>query len=125
MMSAEHKEDMLSRYSLPFAAWEVRLYLNAHPTDRCALKLYEQLLKKSGCTHYASIALNTAPVCMEPLGSALDCMDNAACSCTGNLDELLHQACGCECQNGDHCPISWSWIEGPWPWEGACRPCGC
>ena len=123
MMAAEYKNDLLTRYALPFAAWEIRLYLNSHPRDRSALKLYDQLTKKTGCIHYASIDLNTESCCDEPTGSALDCMDNAACACTGNLDELLHHACCCECQTGDYCPVHWSWIEGNWPWEHDCSPC--
>ena len=117
------RENCLYDYTLPFAAWEIRLYLNSHPHDRCALKLYYQLMQKANCANYASIDLDCANECEELSGSALDWMDNAACSPYGNLDELMDSTCGCECQNGDCCPLCWSWVEDPWPWDGGCPNC--
>lgn len=34
-------------YALPFATWEVRLYLDTHPGDARALALYQQLCAQS------------------------------------------------------------------------------
>lgn len=110
-------------YSLPFAAWEIRLYLNSHPNDRCALRLYHKLIAKLPCGNYASIYLDCPTECEEESGSALDCMDNAACPCNGNLDELMADSRCCECQEGDCCPLTWCWLEDPWPWEGNCPHC--
>lgn len=36
-----------------FSAWEVRLYLNTHPDDECALKLYQQLCQQAPRPNYA------------------------------------------------------------------------
>ena len=33
----------VSDYAVPFAAWEVRLYLDTHPADQAALAAYRQL----------------------------------------------------------------------------------
>ena len=38
---------------LGFSAWEVRLYLNTHPQDAAALKLYQQLCRQSREAGYA------------------------------------------------------------------------
>ena len=118
---ADMHEGCLYDYTLPFAAWEIRLYLNSHPNDRCALKLYDQLMKKARCANYASIDLDCSYVCEEPAGSVLDWMDNAACASCGNLDELMEHTC--ECQEGDSCPLRWSWVDDPWPWDGCCTNC--
>ena len=39
--------------AMAFAAWEVRLYLNTHPHDECALKLYQQLCQQAPKPNYA------------------------------------------------------------------------
>lgn len=36
-----------------FSAWEVRLYLNTHPNDECALRLYQQLCQQAPKPNYA------------------------------------------------------------------------
>lgn len=43
-------------YALPFATWEVRLYLDTHPGDARALALYQQLCAQSqGMQNYACL----------------------------------------------------------------------
>ena len=37
-----------------FAAWEMRLYLNTHPTDTIALSLFRQMAASAGEPNYAS-----------------------------------------------------------------------
>ena len=37
-----------------FAAWELRLYLNTHPCDQQALKLFRQLARKTRQPNYAT-----------------------------------------------------------------------
>ena len=36
------------QYALPFAAWELRLYLHTHPEDGAALAAYTQLCAQAG-----------------------------------------------------------------------------
>lgn len=122
MMSAEYQHLLHTHYALPFAAWEIRLYLNSHPHDRAALKLYQQWMNEPGCAHYAGMYPLPQVPGRKATGSALDCMDQAACSGAGNLEEWLVPN-RCECPVGDCCPLSWAWVEGPWPWEGDCRAC--
>ncbi|MCH5286756.1 MAG: spore coat protein CotJB [Christensenellaceae bacterium] len=44
-----------------FAAWEMRLYLDTHPTDTIALALYQQMAAQAGEPNYAStFATSTA-----------------------------------------------------------------
>lgn len=114
------KACFLRDYSLPFAAWELRLYLNSHPNDRCALRLYYQLLENAPCATYAHTDMNCSPRCMQESGNALNHMDDAACPYSGNLSDLLDE-CGCE--TGDCCPIRWDWVDDPWPWDGCCPNC--
>lgn len=39
-----------------FAAWEIRLYLNTHPTDRLALAAYRQICDQCRCSdNYACL----------------------------------------------------------------------
>ncbi len=48
--------DFLREYGLPFAAWELRLYLNTHPQDRRALTAYWDLLnQQSWQDNYAAV----------------------------------------------------------------------
>lgn len=37
-------------WAKPFAAWELRLYLDTHPRDERALYLYEKLCQITSCT---------------------------------------------------------------------------
>ena len=111
---------MLQDYALPFAAWELRLYLNSHPQDRCALQLYYQLLAKARCATYAHTDLDCSACYEQDNCNALDYMDDAACPYSGNLSDLMN---GCGCDQGDCCPIRWEWVDDPWPWDGYCGNC--
>ena len=115
--------DYLRDYSLPFAAWELRLYLNSHPNDRCALRLYHQLLASAPCATYAHTDLNCSSCCDQHVFGALSHMDDAACPCSGNLSDLMN-GWDCACDQGDCCPLRWDWVEDPWPWDGCCGNCG-
>ena len=45
-----------------FELWELRLYLNTHPCDECALKLWKQKLRQAECGNYAGAFV---PACGE------------------------------------------------------------
>lgn len=46
----------LQDYALPFAAWEMRLYLDSHPWDQQALAAYRQICAQSrGELNYACL----------------------------------------------------------------------
>lgn len=107
-------------YCLPFAAWELRLYLNSHPHDRCALRLYYQLLARSRCLTYAHTDMDCSTCSHQEKGSILDHMDDAACPYSGNLSDMTDD-CGCDACNS--CPIRWCWVDDPWPWDGCCKNC--
>lgn len=43
-------------YSFPFAAWDLRLYLNTHPYDKKAYQMYKQLCEQHPCIdNYACV----------------------------------------------------------------------
>ncbi len=48
-------DDFDRTYAYPFAAWDIRLYLNSHPSDRQALRLYETYQANTDCCNYAAI----------------------------------------------------------------------
>ena len=107
---AESVMNLRRDYALPFAAWELRLYLNTHPQDRCALKQYQALMDQLPDGNYAALLQETP--CAMPTESALTALDAASNPGDGSL-------CAA-CAPGSSCPIYWEWLEGPWPWE-----CGC
>lgn len=81
--------EWMEKYANPFAAWEMRLYLNSHPQDRQAIAEYRRYLAASAPGNYAEIDT--------------DCAD---CGAVGTrIDE----------ENA--CCFRWSWIENPWPWD--------
>lgn len=84
-------------YALPFAAWEVRLYLDTHPDDRQALALYQSLCQQCGVK------------------------GSYAC-----VDAAMNQACPEYPSMPRHtpaCPLRWTWVDEPWPWERChCNP---
>lgn len=47
--------DHTQMYSLPFAAWELRLYLDTHPSDTCALATYRALCERASRSNYACL----------------------------------------------------------------------
>ncbi|MBE6031757.1 MAG: spore coat protein CotJB [Clostridiales bacterium] len=55
--------DLIQDYAIPFAAWEMRLYLDTHPDDRRALAAYWDFCGQSVCKdNYACIS-RTACTC--------------------------------------------------------------
>ncbi len=101
-------------YAIPFAAWELRLYLNSHPDDHCALRMYHELLDRGGCGNYASV-YGDCSHCGNEDENALGRFDEAAASNSSNLDNY----CGTdETETREtSCAIRWTWVDGPWPWE--------
>ena len=107
--------EALRQYALPFAVWELRLYLNTHPDDCQALALYQHFCSYCGTCNYACVCEESG----ETTDDVLACMDRAACADTGNVADLLDEigsVCG-SCCAGEACPTHWTWIDGPWPWE--------
>ncbi len=43
-----------AQYAVPFAAWDLRLFLDTHPNDTAALAAYRQLCSQAG-KNYASV----------------------------------------------------------------------
>ncbi len=97
----------MSSYALPFAAWELRLYLDTHPDDERALAAYKQLCAaQGGCTYACHTPdghtganhngghTGTTGTCRACNGAALTVMPKQTC------------------KGG-----RWRWIDGPWPWE--------
>lgn len=101
-------------YGVALAAWEVRLYLNTHPTDRKAIRLYERLC--CGTNLDTNYALMT-DACKGGGESALELIDTAACCTDGST--LLDSQYNDDDDDCNRCSISWSWVESPWPWENA------
>ena len=83
----------INEYTLPFAAWELRLYLDTHPEDEKALAAYRQICLTRGCDY----------ACHTPEGE-----NGSSCHLTARQKQ---NTCGC---GGIE---RWSWIDGPWPWE--------
>ena len=46
--------NVTSRQALAFAAWELRLYLDTHPCDKAALRLFEEYERRLNCQNYAT-----------------------------------------------------------------------
>ena len=77
----------LDRFALPFAAWELRLYLDTHPDDERALAAYKKLCATIGGCSYP---------CVTPQGMMAAGTDSSSsCQCGGR----------------------WNWIDDPWPWD--------
>ncbi len=97
----------MSSYALPFAAWELRLYLNTHPDDERALAAYKQLCAAQGGCTYA---------CHTPDGHSGGnrVVDHAGATgnCRACNGATLTVASSQTCKGG-----RWRWIDGPWPWE--------
>ena len=53
-MSTEHN-DLDRTYSYPFCSWDIRLYLDSHPDDRQALRLYQTYQEHTDPCNYAAI----------------------------------------------------------------------
>ncbi len=127
-MSDNRNSVLRNQYAIPFAAWELRLYLNTHPTDRRALRLYYHLIRQCPYGNYASIHLDRPCNYLGMQDNALEMIDNAACNCTTNIDDML-ASCGCADELGDCndscCAIRWEWLDDAWPWDGVCGNTTC
>ena len=84
---------MKTEYALSFAAWELRLYLDTHPDDEKALAAYKQLCAAQG--NVCGYACNTAQGRMQ---------NQASNGCA----QPQRNVCGDK---------TWTWVNGPWPWE--------
>ena len=47
--------DLNRDYAIPFAIWEIRLYLDTHPTDIKALTVYRQMCARCGAGSYGCL----------------------------------------------------------------------
>ena len=124
------KKENMNEYALPFAAWELRLYLDTHPDDECALKEYRRLCAASGGNcNYACHTERTRPA---PYANVRNGSNLGGCGFAGNMrgGVLPMQraenngnvgtggcGCGCDGMNSADTANVWSWIDGPWPWE--------
>lgn len=86
---ADRQTGGMNRYALPFAAWELRLFLDTHPDDEEALAAYRKFCAAIGGCSYP---------CVTPQGMNAAGTDRASsCPCGGR----------------------WNWIDDPWPWDPA------
>lgn len=77
-----------AKQAADFAAWETRLYLDTHPDDHQALKMFRRYCEMTGDPSYACTFVTTA-------------------------DQSVAAPC-CACPQ----PVTgWSWLDDPWPWE--------
>lgn len=119
-------ENNKNSYALPFAAWELRLYLDTHPHDREALAQFKALCEASGSKcNYACHTAERRPIVRESgcgcgdtrnMRTAPNCGRRNDCGCGTRQIENVGSGCGCDTCEGDSAGV-WSWIEGPWPWE--------
>ncbi len=71
-------------YTLPFAAWELRLYLDTHPSDACALATYRELCAKAGKDTYATLPAYETDGGYHWVDDKWPWEYGASCSCDGN-----------------------------------------
>ena len=115
------KQDCMNEYALPFAAWELRLYLDTHPNDERALAAYRQLCAAAG--DKCNYACNTGDAKGAAVGRGYDGKDVLRSALRGG------NSCGCGCDGGmtrnqgngnsNGCTDGrvWHWVDGPWPCE--------
>lgn len=149
------KHENMNEYALPFAAWDLRLYLDTHPEDECALREYRRLCAMAG--GHCNYACHTPDGHVMPNGGATPyagargnvsgdgcgCGDSRLTRANGGGGNYGGNRCdngnfrtaraenggnvnGCGC--GDNAGGSynvWSWIDGPWPWEPAANGGDC
>ncbi|MBQ8508371.1 MAG: spore coat protein CotJB [Clostridia bacterium] len=73
------RKQQMSAYTLPFTAWELRLYLDTHPNDTKALEAYRQVCAMTGGCNYA---------CATPQGMSR-AQDDNSCGCSGESWEWI------------------------------------
>lgn len=136
------KHENMNEYTLPFAAWELRLYLNTHPDDEAALREYRRICNMTdGKCNYACHTpdARAIPYDITPYGDQNIGRENG-CGCGtqsnggggnyggnrcdgGNYNTRVRVTrpdnVGCGCGQNDYGAHGnvWSWIDGPWPWE--------
>lgn len=114
------KNETKNDYALPFAAWELRLYLDTHPNDERAFAAYKQLCASQGCNYACNV-----------IGERDD--DSPSCGCTVStpapfcaVPGNIRTPVGYSRQNPPQQNHSankgcggrvWHWIDDPWPWE--------
>ncbi len=143
------KHENMNEYALPFAAWELRLYLDTHPEDEAALREYRRLCAMSG--GHCNYACHTHDVHAVPYGTT-GAVSGSGCDATagrgngggnyggnrcdgGNYRAARAEnggngnGCGCGGDNNDSGTANgynvWSWVDGPWPWEIGANGGGC
>ncbi len=79
------KHENINEYALPFAAWDLRLYLDTHPDDECALREYRRLCAMAG--GHCNYACHTPDGHVMPRAVPYD--ENARGNANGN-------GCGCD-----------------------------
>ncbi len=85
------KQDNMNEYSLPFAAWELRLYLDTHPDDAAAFAKYKALCAAmDGKCNYACHITDTRNAAREN-----------DCGCGNNTRESVRES-GCDCGRNTH-----------------------
>lgn len=103
-----------------FAAWELRLYLDLHPDDQQALRLYRQQCALLGGRGYACVeepaARRSTPA--RTLRAAV-CEKDIAFTRPTREETFIPV----EGEGGCAASDRWTWSGQPWPWEGcaACR----
>ncbi len=80
------KHENMNEYALPFAAWDLRLYLDTHPEDECALREYRRLCAMAG--GHCNYACHTPDGHVMPNGGATPCSPTRG-NTNGN-------GCGCD-----------------------------
>ena len=99
----------ISEYALPFAAWELRLYLDTHPDDGYALAAYKQLCAAQGGCTYA---------CHTPDGRAGGSHGGSVSgSCRACNGGTLTVSASQNLRGSVKHEGRWRWIDDPWPWE--------
>lgn len=96
------KPGSMNEYALPFAAWELRLYLDTHPNDERALAAYRQLCSAAG--DKCNYACNTT----DAKGN-----NGGGCGCGAGLGNAARGGNDGGCSDGR----VWHWVDDPWPWE--------
>ncbi len=102
------KHGDMNDYALPFAAWELRLYLDTHPCDERALEAYKQLCAAAGdkcnyaCNTDAAGGFYGSCGCEEN-GTARSgiARTGGSCGCDGAINRReTGNSCGCDSMNG-------------------------
>lgn len=96
-----------------FSAWELRLYLDMHPTDQQALQYYHQLCQPLNGCGYAPVAPAKPCKPIQSKSAKPGCGDNqcgcgcngncANCANRGNCSQCQHNNCGTDFQQNPRC----------------------